>query len=399
MTHLFPIALLLSSAVPVAATQNPPVDGAITLAPDTETRWVPFDLTPGNQIRFQMSVDGKPVTAILDTGVSYSVLAKRSAVVDATRIKANGTATAIGGAVPIGWLATRTIAIGGLARTGGGLSVAELPALATGSATAVDLLVGRDITGGQALDIDFPNRRFRLLAAGRMPFRGAVAPLAISPGRHLYESAITLGGRRLAPIVIDTGDGSTITIADSAWRAAAPRGIDTTSAVSFGLAGPTVTTMAIVPDVRVGGNAGRDAEVRVEPQGGFSDTIGVAGRIGSGFLQRYRVLLDPVAGHMVLSPGKDADDPPLRSTSGLLVGIEASATPARLKVLHVMRGGPAQGMGWRDGDEICSVDGQSIATDYASSPLARWSVGVPGRVVELGLCGGATRALTLRRFY
>ncbi|MDQ2893463.1 MAG: aspartyl protease family protein [Pseudomonadota bacterium] len=399
MKRLLPIAVLLAGVTPLTAATSAPTDGVITLAPDTEARWIPFDLTPGNQIRFRMTVDGKPITAILDTGVSYSVLAKRSAAADASRIRANGSATAIGGTVPIGWIATRTIALGGLERTGGGFNVAELPPFATGSATAVDLLVGRDITGGQALDIDFPNRRFRLLASGRMPFRGAVAPLTISPGRHLYESAITLGGRRLAPIVIDTGDGSTITISASAWRAAAPRGIDTTSAVSFGVAGPTVTAMAIVPDVRVGGNAGRDAEVRIEPQGGFSDTIGVAGRIGSGFLQRYRVLLDPVAGHMVLSPGKDADDPPLRSTSGLLVGIEAGATPARLKVLHVMRGGPAQGGGWRDGDEICSVDGQPIATDYAASPLARWSVGVPGRIVHLGLCGGATRALILRRFY
>ena len=91
-----------------------------------------------------------------------------------------------------------------------------------------------------------------------------------------------------------------------------------------------MNTLAIAPDVRIGANATREAEVRIEPQGGFSDTIGVAGRIGSGFLQRYRVLLDPGAGHMMLSPGKDADDPPLRSTSGLLVGIEpAGTTPPR----------------------------------------------------------------------
>ena len=394
--------LALSLAVGVACSvsaQRPENDGIVTLASDAETRWVPFDLTPGNQIRFQMSVDGKPVTAILDTGVSYSVIARQSHAVDATRVRSNGSATAIGGAVPIGWMATKTLRIGGLDRSGGGLSVADLPALATGSARAVDLLIGRDITGDQALDIDYPNHRFRLIASGRMPFRGAVAPLTVSPGRRLYESAITLGGRRLSPVVIDTGDGSAITVSASAWRTAAPKGVSTTSAVSFGLAGPTVNELAVVPDVRVGGNAGRDAEVRIEPKGGFSDTIGVAGRIGSGFFQRYRVLLDPAAGRMVLAPGKDADDPILRSTSGLLVGIEPDPTPARLKVLHVMQGSPAAAAGWRDGDEICSVDGNRIMSDYAASPLARWSVGTPGRVVRLGLCSGTTRALTLASFY
>ena len=387
--------LLLIAWMNSATAASPLVDVTTTLSADAETRWVDFDLTPGNQIRFAMTVDGKPVTAILDTGVSYSVIARGSAAVDPTRIRTNGTATAIGGAVPIGWLPTKTLAIGALKRNGGGLSVADLPALATGSATAVDLLVGRDVTGGQAVDIDYPNHRFRLLPTGRMPFRGAIAPLVISPARHLYESAISLGGRRLSPIVIDTGDGSAITVSASAWRAAAPRGISTTSAVSFGLAGPIVNAMAIVPDVRVGADAGRDTEVRIEPQGGFSDTIGVAGRIGSGYLQRYRVLLDPKAGRMILSPGTDADDPPLRSTSGLLVGVE----PARLKVLHVMTGSPAKSAGWRDGDEICAIDGQPIGRDYAVSPLARWSVGAPGRVVRLALCGGATRALTLARFY
>jgi hypothetical protein len=397
-------SLLLASLVLLAAAPPPPDDDAVpTLSSDAESRWVPFDVTPGNQIRFQMTVDGKAVTAILDTGVSYSVLARRSAVADLARIKTNGTATAIGGAVPIGWLPTKTITIGGLSRRGGGLSVAELPAFATGSAAPVDLLVGGDITGGQALDIDFPHHRFRIIASGRMPFRGATAPLTISPGRRLYESAITLGGRRLAPVVIDTGDGSAITVAASAWRDVAPPGVVTTSAVSYGLAGPTVSEMAIVPDVRVGGNAGRDAEVRIEPQGGFSDMIGVAGRIGSGFLQRYRVLLDPKAGQMILEPGTDADDPPLRSTSGLLIGIEPAAPsarlPTRLKVLHVMKGSPAATAGWHDGEQICTIDGQPIPDDYAASPLAHWSVGTPGRVVRLGLCGGVTRALTLARFY
>ena len=382
-------APLLLAAVPVAE------DGIVTLSPDTEARWVPFDLTPGNQIRFTMTLDGKPVTAILDTGVSNTVIARRSSAVDLARVTGSGSATAIGGAVPIGWLATHEIAMGGLTRRGGSVAVAELPALATGSAKAVDLLVGRDLTAGQALDVDYASHRFRLLPSGRLPFRGSTGPLTISPKRQLYETTIMVGERRLAPIVIDTGDGSAVTLSADAWRSVAANAGATTTAVSFGLAGPTVNQLAILPDLRVGGDAAREAEVRIEPRGGFSETIGVAGRIGSGFLQRYRVLLDPGAGRMVLAPGPSADAPVLRSTSGLLVGIE----PGRLKVLHVMRGSPAATSGWRDGELICRIDGQPIPADYATSPLARWSVGAPGTVVALGLCDGAVRSLTLRRFY
>lgn len=383
------------TAAPVAAPPPSDVVGLSVLATDSESAWVPFDLTPGNQIRFALTLDGRPRTAILDTGVSYSLLARASAAADPARIRPGGSATAIGGVVAVGWLPTRTLAIGGLTRTGGGIAVADLPAVATGSRTAVDMLVGRDVLGGQAIDIDYAARRFRLIPSGRLPFRGRAAPLSISAQRQVYESEIALGGRRLRPVVVDTGDGSAITLSAAAWRAANVHGLPETSAISYGLAGPIVSAMAVVPALAVGDVEARSVEVRIEPAGGFSDTTGTAGRIGSGFLQNYRVLLDPVAGRMVLGEGPHADEPPLRSTSGLLVGIE----PSRLKVLHVMRGGPAAASGWHAGEEICAVDGTAIGPGYASGPLVAWSVGTPGRRVALTLCDGPTRTLALRQFY
>jgi C-terminal processing protease CtpA/Prc len=112
-------------------------------------------------------------------------------------------------------------------------------------------------------------------------------------------------------------------------------------------------------------------------------------------LQNYRVLLDPGAGRMVLKPGPDADAPPLRSTSGLLVGLERD----RLKVLHVMRGGPAAAVGWKPGETICRINGQPITADYPTSALAKWAIGAPGTAVRLDLCDGTVRTLILRRFY
>jgi hypothetical protein len=341
-----------------------------------------------------MTVDGRPLTAVLDTGVSYSVLAERYVTAHHLPVRSGGEAQAVGGAVALGWTDTGTLAIGGLTRTGGGLSVATLPATATGGVKAVDLLIGRDLTGSAALDIDFVNHRFRLIPSGRLPFTGATAPLSLAPQSRVYVSELELGARTLRPVIVDTGDGATVTVSEAGWRAsgiAAP----TTSAVAYGLAGPIVTTVAVVPIMHVGDLLARNVEVRVEPSGGFSDAIGTAGRIGTGFLQRYRVLLDPAAGHLVFSPGPTADEPPLRSTSGLLLGLAKD----RLRVLHVMRNGPAEAGGWHAGEEICSIDGQPIRPDYASTPLAGWAIGAPGRTVALRLCNGSTRSLTLRAFY
>ena len=400
MRRLLPLALILSTTGaaerPVPPSAISPADrapGTAVLAPDTESRWVPFDLTPGNQIRFTMTVDGRDVTAILDTGVSFSVLSRAAA--DPAKVQSGGTATAIGGSVAIGWLPTATLTLGGLTRTGGGLTVATLPAIATGSEHAVDLLLGRDILAAHALDIDYAGRRFRLLPSGRMPFRGATAPLGISAARNIYESAIVLGGHRVRPVVVDTGDGASVSLTKAAWDAHAPAGLPTTTTIAFGLAGEQVSGLAIVPDLRLGTLTARNVEVRVEAADGFSQSIGTAGRIGSGLLQHYRVLLDPRAGRMILRPGPTADTPPLRSTSGLLLGV----LPDRLRVLHVMRGGPAAAVGWKDGDTICAIDGTSVPADYPTSPIAAWSAGKPGRTVVLRLCDGDTRQLTLKRFY
>ncbi|MBY0284903.1 MAG: aspartyl protease family protein [Sphingomonas sp.] len=389
-------AFLLALALmfgPAAALM--PGTGIATLADDAEARWVAFDVTPGNQIRFTAYVNGVAAVAVLDTGVTASVTSPRFAALAKLKVQSRGMARAIGGQVPFGWATTRSIAFGALDRRGGGITVTALPASAIGEAQGPDLLVGQDLLAAYALEIDYAARRFRLLPSGRLPFRGETAPLRVSPEAQVYVTELTFSGQRLRPIVVDTGDGSAVTLSQSAWQATRPSALPTTSTIAYGLGGAQVSTMAIVPQIAIGRVDAREVELRIEPAGGFSQTIGAAGRIGSGLLERYHVLLDPGAGRMVLSPGPAADVPPLRSTSGLLTRAEGN----RLRVLHVMRSSPAEASGWRDGDQICAIDGAPISADYARSRLAGWSIGTPGRVVAFGLCDGATRQLTLKRFY
>ncbi len=115
MKLIYPI-LLVAAAIPVAeqAIEN-------WLANDSEARWVPFTLTSGNQIRFIATVDGRPVGAILDTGVSDSAMSRRLSPRSAPRGAQTGTASAIGGPVAIGWASSPRVAFGGLDHRGGGL--------------------------------------------------------------------------------------------------------------------------------------------------------------------------------------------------------------------------------------------------------------------------------------
>lgn len=383
MSRLLPLFLLLALA--------PPDDpGQVSLAPDAEARWVPFALTPGNQIRFTALLEDRPVEAVLDTGASATLVAPLAS----TAPIAGGQAIAVGGTVAIGTRTIGMLSVGGLARRGGSASVAPLPALATGGGSPVVLLVGADLLAHAALEIDYAARRFRLLPSGRLPFTGVTVPLRHAGDRGLYESELTLGGRRVAPAIVDTGDGAGVTVTDAAWRAAGVR-VGTTDALSHGVGGPVVTGLAIVPALSIGTLVAHEVEVRIEPAGGFDERVGAAARIGGGLLARYHVLLDPGAGRMVLAPGLGAAPPAVRATAGMLLRVGAD----RLTVLHVMRGGPAAAAGWRVGDTICRVDGQPIGSDYAALPRARWPVGTPGTTVRLGICDGSERRLTLRLFY
>ena len=362
----YPIIALLS----VATVASAPADTAPTLAADTADRWVPFDLTRGNQIRFRVTIDGAPATAILDTGVSASVVSEVFASAAGLTVRPRGRADAIGGDVAIGWTPTQRIAFGGLTRSGGGIGVTHLPTSATGDDGAVDMLVGHDLIDRHAIDIDYGRMRFRLLPSGLVPFRGTSVPIAVTPDRRLYVTEIALGERRLRPIVVDTGDGSTVTLSRAAWQAAkSPAGAITTT-IAYGLGGPQQSELTVVPALAIGALQAREVEVRIEPRGGFSQMIGAAGRIGSGFLQHFRVLIDPTAGHMMFATTDPADLSPLKSTSGILARREDD----RLRVLHVMRGSPAEADGWQRGDTICTVDGGTIGADYEGGGTAMWTV-------------------------
>jgi len=361
------------------------------LTPDTEARWVPFELTAANQIRFEMQAGARPVRAILDTGFTDTVASADLARSLKLAPQGEGRAAAIGGNLTIRWAESPTLAFGGLSRSGGRIGIANLSA----GDQAADLYIGADLLACCALDIDYPARRFRILPSGRMPFTGVTAPLAQLRGAGTFVTELRVGERRLRPILVDTGDGSWLTLTREAWSHAIPAGASVTTTLGYGLGGPVVSDAVIAANLALGGSPTGEIEVRKESAGGYSAATGTAGRIGSGLLMRYRILLDPRAGRMILRPDPAAAGPALRSTSGLLFAY-AEGT---LTVVHVMRGSPAAEGGWKPGERICAADGVPVAEDVAGDGLVDWGMGAPGRIVRLTLCSGTERTLKLRRFY
>ncbi|AJP70962.1 aspartyl protease family protein [Sphingomonas hengshuiensis] len=372
----------------LAAAQSP---ATTRLAPDAEAQWVAFTLNRYNQIRFTLDIGGRPARAILDTGLSDSVVSSAFAAAAGLQPRRQVRAKAIGGDVAVTWADAPAIRFGGVTRSGGRVGI--LPPQSE-TRFEIDALIGSDILGCCALDIDFERRRFRILPSGRIPFAGTSVPLRRGTS-GLYFATATLAGKRLSPVVVDTGDGASLTLATPAWVATGYRGSAVTTTIGWGIGGATVTDTAILPSLELGTLPPRESEVRIEPPRGFLDRIGVAARLGMGTLQRYRVLLDPAAGHMVLAPGPTATTSAIRSTSGLLLDFTGTA----LRIVHVMRGSPAAAAGLRDGDTICAADGVAVAEQVDAQGLVAWTAGAPGRTVRLSLCDGRERRVTLANFY
>ncbi|RYE04550.1 MAG: hypothetical protein EOP61_00080 [Sphingomonadales bacterium] len=361
------------------------------LAPDSEARWVPFELTASNQIRFTMQAGGREAKAVLDTGISITVVSRGFANGLKLKHLTSGRAAAIGGAIAIDLAEAPRISFGGLSRSGGRIAIADMPALA---GLAADIYVGADLLGCCALDVDYAARRFRILPSGRMPFTGYTAPLARTRA-GVFVTEFSIGGRRLRPILVDTGDGSSLTLTAQSWAAIRPRDIRVTTTLGYGAGGALVSEAAILPGVLLGGKDSGETEVRIEAAGGFSQAAGTAGRIGTGLLMRYRVLLDPRAGHMVLLRDPAAATAVTRSTSGMLVTYSNGA----LEINHVMRGSPAEQAGFKAGELVCSADSRPVREDAEDDGRIEWLIGAPGRTVRLTECDGRERTITLGTFY
>ncbi|RSU19199.1 hypothetical protein CA224_12630, partial [Sphingomonas koreensis] len=108
MTFTLALLALLAPASNVRAA--PPVSH---LATDTEARWVPFELTAGNQIRFRTLLNGRWVDAILDTGVSDTAVSARFARTASMKPLVAGHADAIGCSGALSWCSIERIAVGG----------------------------------------------------------------------------------------------------------------------------------------------------------------------------------------------------------------------------------------------------------------------------------------------
>jgi len=264
----------------------PPFLAFLAFVVSTGAREVPFDFSNG-YIVLHASVDAHPVTLLVDSGASVSVLSVEAAQrlhlalgkgqpVDG--VDAGATAFSI---KPV------TASAGNFALAKIGLAV-DLRNAEQLCGQRVDGLIGADFFKGRVTQIDYA--RHRLVLLDKAPADGERLPLRAQNG--VYCLPVSVNGSRPRWTRLDTGCNDALH-----WVVPRTSGSQQRRGVTIGFI--TNTEDETLVSVGLGHITLPNVETALHGSAIFP---GEAGLLGSEVLSQYRVTIDARGGHILLAP-------------------------------------------------------------------------------------------------
>ncbi|MCW3846106.1 aspartyl protease family protein [Sphingomonas sp. LB-2] len=389
-------ALLLASQPALAQQERVTgwgrgITGQTFFAAGESEEWLPFVRTQGGQIALHGTVNGKPVLALIDTGAPYTAIDTRFARENGIRLVQ--TMAPGKNQLRVFAAAIDSMQMGPITQQGGRLSSIDLSPMARVMNQPLTMVLGADYLRNVALEIDFDRGRLRLRASGSKGPEGVAVALSIWGIANRFLISMKVGDVSIPRVLIDTGINATLSVTTPIWKRLPLDPARVTSAQAYSLYGPETWPLARLEGVAIGGATipGR-MDVLADPDGILDSPV--EGLIGIEGLRVFNLFLDARAHVMILSPRLYPHRFPAPSTLGVL----GFRVPEGFSAKHIMVNSPAAKAGMVDGDVICRVNGQSIAS---GEPMARedWAGKPVGTRLELGLCSGKTVAVTLAEFY
>jgi hypothetical protein len=358
-------------------------------SPTAEATWAQLRLIR-EKIFIAAVIAGKPVSGILDTGAEFSIIDKTLAASLKLSLGQPAAIQTPGGVVAAQHVSSVIFDIPGQVRIGLTMVAMDLAPLESLLGGPVDFILGGDMLRRCALSLDIPQQRFRLGPSGAVPQGFNQTPVKLI--RNTPFISIEVSGHPVTAL-LDFGSNSDLNLTPEAWAKVKPADAIVSDSVNGDGAGNlTVVGKVRLAHMEIAGFDEQDVDVRIKPSTNHLEIGGAGALVGLGIMNRYSVLLDLPANRLWLKPAKN---PPARlfDRSGLALAPEATA----LRVLYVSQGSPALENGWKTGDRICAVNGRPIVGTDPS--VTMWAKGPPGTAVELSMCDGEVRRLTLKDYY
>ena len=384
-----------------ALAEDPAPLGRVEYRPAPETgqpEWIAWKAESDGVLRFNAVVSGRPVNAMADTGATFTALDRRFAETLGAKVDTNTQAIpVVGTGGPATAYPGPTIDLTFPSYTIERLSTAivDLASLQIDADRPLDMMLGLDVLGSGALELDLAEHGWRLWPSGVQAQDTETAPLRRSESGFYAFVTIPVGTRPLR-LWIDTGSmvGLQLTAAAAASIEALKQG-RRTSLATQGISGVLVETLVVPSRLKFGAVELSEVPVQIGGEGVDTQPEGFDGMIGLGLLQQLHAVLDLPAGTFLYVPNDGPPKPLVRSTIGLQTQWDAGAVVIR----HVMANSPAASGGWQPGDRICAVDGAPVTPRRAAYAPSPWSVKPPGTKLTFRLCDGTERTLVAKDFY
>jgi hypothetical protein len=260
------------------------------------------------------------------------------------------------------------------------------------------VILGKEVFHALAVDIDYPNGRIRFLDPEKFRYEGPGRRLAVLPGADGHKLlTLSVEGLPEALVTLDTGQGGALTLFKR--YADDNRLLDnrrTSRAFGGGVGGTVEFAVARLKTVTIAGFELHDVPTAFhgDDVGGAFDTTKQAGNLGTGILNRFRVIFDYKHDCLWLEPGAGFDEPHLWDRTGLTVHRDDTA----LVVEHVAPGSPADAAGWQPGERITALDDTLVDGDWWKI-WAEWSRSAPGVMAKLTMADGTVRTLALADYF
>lgn len=366
----------------------------------SSTRWLPMQTYLNRYIFIDGMVNGHKTEIVLDSGAGMTVLDKRFA--DAAGIKGQGALQAQGasGNMIASMTDGITIDLDQLHLKNLTAVILDLSEVSRGLGKDIPVILGKEVFNNFIVDIDYPGKRIAFREYQGYNYEGSGSTLKLYPGDDGHKLLdISLEGLPPARVTLDTGSGLALTLFRAFWDEThhmLDDGRLVSDVLSGGVGGDSVSTITTLKSANIAGYELRNLPVEL-----YSDSVGsfntkrLAGNLGAGILNRFRVIFDYSQDRLMLEPSPGATMKPFDKNR---VGLQLRRTQKGLSVVHVAKGSPAEKANWKKGDILTSVNNETFGKHYRE----QWhelSTAAAGTVLMLLKGNGVTTSIVLADYY
>jgi predicted aspartyl protease len=352
---------------------------------------IPFWIDRRFHIRVDVTINGVPASAIIDSGAGRSVLDQGFADRQGLAQRDGFSVAGVTGATTGTTVDRLEVQIGSASIRGISAGVLNLNAYSTPGDRTTDLIIGRDLFDDVAVSIDFERSTIELAKNYRNSApRSPGDALDVGPRGTPYID-IEVGDRTLSA-AFDLGyNGSLILSPDFVAETGLLVGRRVSTIASAGAEGMSISRLSTIPRIGIAGQTLHDVPLEI-PATWARPRPGI---VGLDILKRFRITTDYRRRRVWLDPIAALSSTPIpRDRSG----IGATPNGSGLVVIHVAEGSPAQMSGLKVGDLIATINGERVDLPYILSH-PRMGAQAAGTRYALGLGDGRILTVVLADYF